>query len=143
MATHQKKHIKQSKFKKELRFRNEHDCEEYGTIISEKGDARFECKLLDGSVVIAKAKGSLSRGPKKERLLMDDFVLLQLDECTSAKKYYLIHKYSPEDKKNLKKMGELAQFVDKEEKQEDIVFETDIVDEKDNVVIDDDFIANI
>jgi hypothetical protein len=143
MATHQKKHIKQSKFKKELRFRNEHDDEEYATIISEKGDARFECRLLDGSIAIAKAKGSLSRGPKKERLLIDDFVLLQLDECTSVKKYYLIHKYSPEDKKSLKKMGELAQFVDKEEKQEDVVFETDIIDEIDNVVIDDDFIANI
>jgi hypothetical protein len=75
--------------------------------------------------------------------LIDDFVLLQLDECTSVKKYYLIHKYSPEDKKSLKKMGELAQFVDKEEKQEDVVFETDIIDEIDNVVIDDDFIANI
>ena len=57
MATHQKKHIKQSKFKKELRFRNEHDDEEYATIISEKGDARFECRLLDGSIAIAKAKG--------------------------------------------------------------------------------------
>jgi translation initiation factor IF-1 len=142
MATHQKKHNKQPKFKKELRFKNDHN-EEYATIISEKGDARFECKLLDGSITIAKAKGSLSRGPKKERLLVDDFVLLQLDECTSVKKYYLIHKYSPEDKKNLKKMGELALFVDKTEKQEDIIFETDIVDEIDNVTIDDDFIANI
>jgi hypothetical protein len=40
-------------------------------------------------------------------------------------------------------MGELALFVDKTEKQEDIIFETDIVDEIDNVTIDDDFIANI
>lgn len=143
MATHQKKHVQKSRFKNELRFKNPKEGEEYATIISEKGDARFECKLLDGSIAIAKAKGSLSRGPKKERLLLDDFVLLQLDNCTSIKKYYLIHKYSPEDKKNLKKMGELAQFVDKDEEREEVIFETDIIDEVDNVVIDDDFIANI
>jgi hypothetical protein len=145
MATHQKKHIQKSKFSKELRFRHEKDGEEYGTIIGEKGDARFECKLLDGSIVIAKAKGSLSRGPKKERLVLDDFVLLQLDSCTSTKKYYLIHKYSHDDKKALKKMGELSQFVDKDDKKEEVVFEVEEEDtgDVDNIIIDDDFIANI
>jgi translation initiation factor IF-1 len=145
MATHQKKHIQKSKFNKELRFRHEKDGEEYGTIIGEKGDARFECKLLDGSIVIAKAKGSLSRGPKKERLVLDDFVLLQLDSCTSTKKYYLVHKYSSDDKKALKKMGELSQFVDKDDKKEEVVFEIEEEDtaDVDNIVIDDDFIANI
>jgi len=147
MATHQKKHVQKSKFNKELRFRQEKEGEEYGTIIGEKGDARFECKLLDGSIVIAKAKGTLSRGPKKERLVLDDFVLLQLDSCTSSKKYYLVHKYSPDDKKSLKKMGELAQFIDKNDKQEDVVFEVEDDTtgnaEVDNIVIDDDFIANI
>jgi hypothetical protein len=147
MATHQKKHVQKSKFNKELRFRQEKEGEEYGTIIGEKGDARFECKLLDGSIVIAKAKGTLSRGPKKERLILDDFVLLQLDSCTSSKKYYLVHKYSPDDKKSLKKMGELAQFIDKNDKQEDVVFEVEDDTtgnaEVDNIVIDDDFIANI
>lgn len=143
MATHQKKHIQKTKFRNELRFRNTNDGEEYGTIISEKGDARFECKLLDGTIVIAKAKGTLSRGPKKERLVIDDFILVQKDTCTSQKKYYLVHKYTPEDKKNLKKMGELAQFTAENEKQEDVVFETDVKDKLDDVVIDDDFIANI
>jgi translation initiation factor IF-1 len=143
MATHQKKHIQKTKFRNELRFRNINDGEEYGTIISEKGDARFECKLLDGTIVIAKAKGTLSRGPKKERLVIDDFILVQKDTCTSQKKYYLVHKYTPEDKKNLKKMGELAQFTAEDEKQEDVVFETDVKDKLDDVVIDDDFIANI
>jgi hypothetical protein len=142
MATHQKKHVQKSKFNKELRFKQ--NDEEYGTIIGEKGDARFECKLLDGSIVIAKAKGSLSRGPKKERLLMDDFVLLQLDSCTSTKKYYLVHKYSPEDKKKLNKMNKLTQFTE-EKVEEDVVFADDVVDEDkiNELVIDDDFIANI
>jgi hypothetical protein len=142
MATHQKKHVQKSKFSKELRFKQEQYGEEYATIIGEKGDARYECKLLDGSLVIAKAKGSLSRGPKKQRLIIDDFVLLQLDSCTTAKKYYLVHKYSPDDKKNLKKMGKLTQF--NEEKEEDIIFDDNDDKEKLNeLVIDDDFIANI
>jgi translation initiation factor IF-1 len=88
MATHQKKHVQKSRFKNELRFKNNNENEYYATIISEKGDARYECKMLDGAIVIAKAKGSISRGPKKERLVLDDFVLLQLDGCTSSKKYY-------------------------------------------------------
>jgi len=146
MATHQKKHVQKSKFNKELRFRHEKEGEEYGTIIGEKGDARFECKLLDGSIVIAKAKGTLSRGPKKERLVLDDFVLLQLDSCTSTKKYYLVHKYSSDDKKSLKKMGELTHYVDKNDKKDEVVFEIEDDNtnaEIDNIVIDDDFIANI
>lgn len=146
MATHQKKHIQKSKFNKELRFRQEKEGEVYGNIIGEKGDARFECKLLDGSIVIAKAKGTLSRGPKKERLVLDDFVLLQLDSCTSTKKYYLVHKYSPDDKKSLKKMGELTQFNDKDDKKDEVIFEIEDNNndgEVDNIVIDDDFIANI
>ena len=147
MATHQKKHVQKSKFNKELRIRHEKEGEEYGVIIGEKGDARFECKLLDGTIVIAKAKGTLSRGPKKERLVLDDFVLLQLDSCTSTKKYYLVHKYSPDDKKSLKKMGELTQYIEENKKNEDVIFENegDIVNnaEIDNIVIDDDFIANI
>ena len=150
MATHQKKHVQKSKFNKELRFRQEKEGEEYGTIIGEKGDARFECKLLDGSIVIAKAKGTLSRGPKKERLILDDFVLLQLDYCTTTKKkkYYLIHKYSSDDKKKLKKMGELTQFIDTDDKKAEVIFEIEDNDansngEIDNIVIDDDFIANI
>jgi translation initiation factor IF-1 len=142
MATHQKKHVQKSRFKNELRFKNDKDNEYYATIISEKGDARFECKMLDGAIVIAKAKGSISRGPKKERLVLDDFVLLQLDGCTSSKKYYLVHKYTADDKKNLQKMGELAQYVDKDEKEE-VIFESDIKDEIETLVIDDDFIANI
>jgi translation initiation factor IF-1 len=142
MATHQKKHVQKSRFKNELRFKNDKDNEYYATIISEKGDARFECKMLDGAIVIAKAKGSISRGPKKERLVLDDFVLLQLDGCTSSKKYYLVHKYTADDKKNLQKMGELAQYVDKDEKEE-VIFESDIKDEMETLVIDDDFIANI
>lgn len=142
MATHIKKHIKRSKFSNELRFKKESEGEDYAEIISEKGDARFECKLLDGSIVISKAKGSISRGPKKEKLSKNDFVLLQKDECTSQKKFYLIHKYSPEDKKKLAKMGELTQIKESEDVM--VAFEDDIVDAKINeVVIDDDFIASI
>ena len=143
MATHQKKHVQKIRTSKELRIREEKYGEEYGTIICDKGDARFECKLLDNSIAIAKAKGSLSRGPKKVRLVADDFVLLQLDSCTSTKKYYLIHKYSPDEKKKLKKMGQLLQLGEEEDK--DIIFETeDVKEDKINeIVIDDDFIANI
>jgi hypothetical protein len=54
----------------------------------------------------------------------------------------IIHKYTTDDKKNLQKMGELAQYVDNDEKEE-VIFESDIKDEMETLIIDDNFIANI
>ena len=147
MATHQKAHTK-NRGTKELIFRNEKEGEEYAEVEAPNGDARFECRLLNGTTVIAKLAGRLIRGPNKQYIKKNDFVLLQLDKASSgADKYYIIHKYSPDEKKKLAKNGELVQIksVVEEENSAAIVFEDEATTttKQQEAEVDEDFIDNI
>ena len=144
MATHQKKHIKNTNTK-ELIIKDS-EAEEYGEVINPKGDARFEVKLIQsGFNIIAKTRGSLIKGPNKQKIEKGNIVLLQRDMSTYDEKYFIIHRYIKENVKNLKKAGELATYVlVEEETDKNVVFEDD--EDKIKIIqqeIDDDFIAGI
>ena len=103
MATHQKKYTKKRHTVKELLFCSPDEDETYGQIIAAKGDTRFEIRLIkNNATVIGKIRGSLIKGPNKKRINKDDFVLLQKDLSSDNDKYFIIHKYSPDDIKKLK-----------------------------------------
>lgn len=142
--THQSKH-KKNTGSNELQYRQ--DGEEYATINGDKGNARFEVTLYaTNQVAMAKARGSIIRGPKKQRLEKGDLVLLQRDDnTTGSDKYFILLKYSQDEVKRLRKAGELTQI--KEANQEDkvtVAFENDIIVKKqEEIEIDDDFIANL
>ena len=147
MATHQKKHIK-TNFNRELVLCSIPEVEFYGQITNGKGDARFEVKLLESNMLIlAKLTGSLIKGPRKQRVNKDDFVLIQKN-LDSNDKYYIIHKYTTDDIKKLKKLGEIKMskinIDDDDESGVDIIFDGDCLDNNiDEIEINDDFIANI
>jgi translation initiation factor IF-1 len=147
MATHQKAHIK-NKGSKDLVYRDIKLGEEYAEIVNSVGDARFECKIVHNKVVtVAKLAGRLIKGPNKQRIVKGDIVLLSLDDSTSSKdKYFIIHKYSPEDKKKLLKQGEFAVASTDEDSKTTVIFE-DEIDTSAKVVteleIDEDFIDGI
>lgn len=145
MATHQKKHIKNTGGSKELVIRTNSD-EEYGEILNAKGDARFEVKLIsNGFTVIAKTRGALIKGPNKQRIEKGSVVLLQKDMSTYEEKYYIIHKYTKDNVKSLKKSGELATYIlAEEDDNNNVVFEDDVENKNLEIVdFDDDFIAGI
>ena len=74
----------------------------------------FEVKLIhNNALTIAKARGSLIKGPRKQRLLKDDYVLLQKDLSTDYDKYFIIHKYSIDDVKKLKKIRTTSSYLRK------------------------------
>lgn len=143
--THQSKHKKNVGGSNELQYRQ--SGEEYATVNSNKGDARFEITIYStNQVVIAKARGAISKGPKKQRIEKGDLVLVALDNSTSAgDKYYIIHKYSQDDVKRLRRAGELSQI--KEAKEDDkivVAFDNEVIAKKiEDIEIDDDFISNI
>ena len=96
--------------------------------------------------VQAKLRGTLVKGPKKKLVKTGDYVLIQEDNSTTADdKYYIIHVYSPDDIKRLRKAGELAQIKEADATEKvTVAFEGDIiVKEKEEVEIDDDFISNL
>lgn len=147
MATHQKKHNKNTSGSNELVFRSEANGEEYAVINASKGDARFEITIYANNVVaIAKARGAIISGPKKKRLDRGDMVLIQADNSTSkGDKYFIIHKYSPDDVKRLRKAGELAQIKEvQEDSKTTVAFENDVViTSKNQIDVDEDFIGNV
>ncbi len=142
--THQSKHKKHTG-SNELQYRQ--DGEEYATINGDKGNARFEVTLYStNQVVMAKARGALIHGPKKQRLEKGNLVLLQRDDnTTGTDKYFILLKYSDDDVKRLRKAGELTQI--KEASQEEkvtVAFENDVIVKKqEEVEINADFIANL
>ena len=146
MSTHQKKHIK-NQGTRELVYRNVAMKEFYAIINSNKGDARFEVTVVENNqTVMAKARGAIIKGPNKKRLEKGDMVLIQQDESNSSgDKYFILHKYTPDDVKQLRRSGELAQVREVEtDETTTVAFENEVVAaKKEEIVIDDDFIANL
>ena len=143
--THQKKHIKRKNNDFILKIESEN--QEYAEVIAAKGLSRFDVRIIKNNEIInAKLRGTLSHGPGKQRIDKNNYVLIHLDKSTTdCNKYYIIHKYSPEDVKKLHKMGELAQIKSNDNcDEDDDFFETDIVAKKlDEIIINEDFINNI
>lgn len=142
MATHQKKHVK-IRGTKELLTKEK--GEEYGEVVDIEGGCRFKCQLLNTNTVLAKLAGRLIKGPNKQMIGKGDFVLLQLDTVTTEKdNYYIIHRYSPEDKKKLMKQGELTQIKNLNETGTNVVMQGDVINNTiTEVDVDDVFIDNI
>ena len=137
MATHQKKHPKKNNIKP---FVTAEEGSTYGTIKSNKGDARFDVEIIrTGKLIIAKARGSLIKGPGKQRLQIGDTILIQEGEIS-----YILTKYSDEEVKKLTKMGELVSFKPKVAGDTHIIFEDDVIDkETHDVEFDNEFIMGI
>jgi hypothetical protein len=138
MATHQKKHT-QKKGKHD--FITAEEGETYAIIKSIKGDTRFDVEILrTGKITIAKARGALINGPGKQRIQINDIVLIQ-----EGKLSFILTKYSEEDVKKLTKMGELVTYKPNSAAESMITFEDDAVstDKIKNLEIDDEFIMGI
>jgi initiation factor 1A len=107
MTTHEKKHQKRKETKESIFIESE--TEYYGQVIACKGDSRFEVKLVKSNInVIAKVKGSLTKG-RRNIIKINDYVLLDTS-IYEQNKYYIIHKYTNDEVKNLKKQGDLTGF---------------------------------
>jgi hypothetical protein len=145
--THKKKHSK--KKQNDFILKIDKEDQEYAEVIAPKGSSRFEVTLIKNNETInVKLRGTLTHGPNKQRIEKGNIVLLHPDSCTdnnNNNRYYIIHKYSPDDIKRLHKMGELAHIINMEiDKQSTVMFEYDVLEKKMNEIkIDDDFINNI
>ena len=142
MATHQKKHNKQIGITKELIIKD--DTQEYAEVIAAKGDNRFEVKLIsNGFSVIAKLRGTLTKGRNKQRIEKSNIVLCQMDMIGTDNKFYIVTKYTKENIKELKQMGEFASYVVNDE-DDNVIFDDDVESKQFEVIeIDDNFIAGI
>lgn len=139
--THQKKHNKNRGVIKELIKSKTESDEKYGEVIRVSGNYRFDCKFLDNSTTNAVLTGRLIKGPHKQRISVGDFVLLQ--SSIESNKYFITHKFSPDDKKKLAKNGELTQINTEEQIGTTVMMESEIINKKEKVINDDDDIAKL
>ena len=79
-----------------------------------------------------------------EKVVVGNWVIAQLDCCTTGRdKYYITHRYTDKDKKQLEKLGELV-IVNEDEKESAFAFEDDGVHfEQQAQEIDESFIDDI
>jgi|AntAceMinimDraft_6_1070360.scaffolds.fasta_scaffold08049_2 initiation factor 1A len=130
----------------QLLMRDQNEGQEYAEILKAFGNAMFLVRLLNGEEVIGKLKGSMTKGRCFEKVIIGDMVLVMLDSCTTSKsKYYIFHKYSMNEKKQLEKLGELAKIADNNDDKDNIFgFEDDEnVKKLTTAEINDDFINDI
>lgn len=159
MSTHQKKHTKTFQ-SRELLICDTSIGEYYGIITDIKGDLRFEVKIIkNNTLVVAKACGRLTKGPKKQKLMLNDYVLLQKSVELNNIRYYILYKYNNNEIKELKKIKEIVNvnYINNDDTPLDrtitnttnisnVSFDDEInndVNYKYNDIITDDFIANI
>lgn len=142
MATHQKRHTKHTGITKELIVKD--DTQEYAEVVAAKGDNRFEVKLIsNGFSVIAKLRGALTKGRNKQRIEKGNVVLCQMDMTNNDHRFYIMHKYTKEHIKDLKKNGDLASYVEKDD-ENNVIFDDNVESKQLEVIeIDDNFIAGI
>ena len=145
MATHTKKHIKRKNTITTRLFNVREGNEKYATINKAFGNGRFECTSEnENKIVMGTLANRLISGPHKQRVSVGDLVLLDLDiSTTSSEKYYIIYKYSPDEKKKLAKQGEFKQFKNNDDNKTVITMEGDIVSKLETLIIDDAFIDGI
>ena len=143
--THKKKHIK--KKQNEFILKIDKEDQEYAEVIAPKGSGRFEVSLIKNNEILnVKLRGTLMYGPNKQRIEKGNIILLHPDSSTTDNdKYFIIHKYSPDDVKRLQKMGELASVVNiNNGEKTNVIFESDVLEKKiEEIKIDDNFINNI
>ena len=107
----------------QLHTRNPDDGEEYAEITKSLGNSQFELKFLNGEIGIGNLRGSMKRGPGFQKVVVGNWVIAQLDPCTSGKeKYFITHRYTEKDKKQLERLGELI-IINEEEDDAGFVFE--------------------
>lgn len=129
----------------QLILRDPKEGHEYAEVQAALGSARFRVKLVtNGAEVVGKLKGSMTGGRGFEKVVAGNLVLVTLDGCTTGKdKYFIFHKYSDSERKQLEKLGELTTLVESEQTETAFAFEGDEVKQTIEAEIDNDFINDI
>jgi len=108
-------------------FIKKEDGQEYGYVTKMLGDGKVRVLCYDKVERLGVIRGSMRHKKHKVWIAEKDHVLVSFCDFTE-KKCYVVHKYSPEDVRRLKKMGELPEMngvVEAPVEQEDIGFEFD------------------
>ena len=135
---------KSSRNSNQLLMKNEDNDEHYAEVIKSIGCCQFSIRFLNGDEAIGKLKGSMTHGRGFEKITSGNWILAQRDPTTTGKdKYYIIHKYSDSERKQLEKLGELVTVSEKVDESTFIFEGEEETVERTEEKIDDNFINDI
>ena len=134
MATHGKKHIQIKGTNELIRITNPKN-QYYAIITAPEGDCRFKCTLLNGEEKQVSLPGRLKGRTRNKMINPGDFVLIERDNINAGNPtYWILTKYSKDDRNKLKKMGE---NVDSTNSEMNDIFNREQEEEDDEIDIDD------
>ena len=145
MPKHGRKGSKSSSGKGNRLVEKDEDLnQDYAEVLKAFGNGRFQFKFMNGEEDIAKLKGSMSKRRTFTKVEPGHLVLVQKDPNTTGKdKYYIIHRYSNDEKRTLTRMGELD-VVNEVPDESAFVFEDQVEQHAQNeLVLDADFFDSI
>ena len=122
--------------------------EKYGRVNLPAGNSQFRVfDIATGQEIIATVRGSLRRGPGKQKVTPTCLVLLQPDESSTKPKWFITYVYSDDEVKRLRRSGEIVDL--KEKTNSNVVFvddgaqAQDVNDDDENDKNDDDAIKKL
>ena len=102
------------------------EYQEYARVTKLLGNRRLTCECFDGKIRLGKIRGKMK---KRVWISVDDLVLISKRDFQDSK-CDVIHRYSSNEERLLKKQGEFENYVDKEkekkEEEEDLIAFEDI-----------------
>ena len=105
MTTHMKKHTKGGHSELQLK----EDGQEYAKVISLVGEGRLMAQCMDGVERLCHIRGALK---KKVWIMKDDMILISLRDFQDGKAD-VIAKYTEQEVRTLRSMGEINMHTDK------------------------------
>jgi len=100
-----RKKIRDTGGSKDVLLRDD-DAQQYGQIVKVLGGGRFTAHCFDGQPRLCVLRGSMRRGGIQNRVGLDDIVLVSLRDYQDGKAD-IVHRYTLDDARKLKMMGEL------------------------------------
>ena len=91
-----------------LRYKDDNIGEKYAIVTKNNGN-NFTVELLDGTVKQVSVQGKLCRGPKKTKILPNDYVLIEPIDNPLTGKWIIVHKYTKKNTTQLKKEGHIVE----------------------------------
>lgn len=91
-----------------LRYKDVNVGERYAIVTKNNGN-NFTVELLDGTIKQVSVQGKLCRGPKKTKILPNDYVLIEPIDNPLTGKWIIVHKYTKKNITQLKKEGYIVE----------------------------------
>ena len=107
------------------KFSGREEDQDYGRVLRLLGDRRVMCFCNDGAERIAKIRGALCKGPKKQKIEVGDIVILSARDCDGSGVMDLLEKVARNSWRHVRKeAGIHKHLLGEGDDGEDDLFET-------------------